>query len=77
MTTASGADKKPPGAGGQPGSNLDDLSINRPRLTPQGRTAAEGARDMLARVDALWAERLSPRDYATLKRLLARITEVS
>ena len=46
-------------------------------LTPQGRTAAEGARDMLARVDALWSERLSPRDYATLKRLLARITEVS
>ena len=46
-------------------------------LTPQGRTAAEGARDMLARVDALWAERLSPRDYATLKRLLARITDVS
>ena len=46
-------------------------------LTPQGRTAAEGARDMLDRVDALWAERLSPRDHATLKRLLARITDVS
>jgi DNA-binding MarR family transcriptional regulator len=46
-------------------------------LTPQGRTAAEGARDMLARVDALWAERLSPRDVATLKRLLARVTDVS
>ena len=38
MTTASGADKKPPGAGERPGTNLDDLSIYRPRLTPQGRT---------------------------------------
>ena len=38
MTTASGADKKPPGAGERPGTNLDDLSIDRPRLTPQGRT---------------------------------------
>ncbi len=46
-------------------------------LTPRGRTAAEAARDMLDRVDALWAERLSPRDHATLKRLLARITDVS
>jgi DNA-binding MarR family transcriptional regulator len=46
-------------------------------LTPRGRTAAEAARDMLDRVDALWAERLSPRDHATLKRLLARITGVS
>jgi DNA-binding MarR family transcriptional regulator len=46
-------------------------------LTPQGRTAAERAREMLARVDALWAERLSPRDHAALIRLLARVTDVS
>jgi hypothetical protein len=25
----------------QPGSNLDDLSIERPRLTPQGRASPE------------------------------------
>jgi hypothetical protein len=25
----------------QPGSNLDDLSIDRPRLTPQGRTSPD------------------------------------
>jgi hypothetical protein len=40
MTTSSkgGGDKQPSGAGERPGSNLDDLSIDRPRLTPQGRT---------------------------------------
>ena len=26
----------------QPGSNLDELSIDRPRLTPQGRTDPDG-----------------------------------
>jgi DNA-binding MarR family transcriptional regulator len=46
-------------------------------LTPRGRKAAEAARDMLDQVDAIWAERLSPRDYATLKRLLSRVSGVS
>ena len=32
---------KPKGATEQPGSDLDDLSIDRPRLTPQGRTSPE------------------------------------
>ena len=27
----------------RPGEDLDDLSIDRPRLTPQGRTAPEAA----------------------------------
>jgi hypothetical protein len=27
----------------QPGSDLDDLSIDRPRLTPQGRASPEAA----------------------------------
>jgi hypothetical protein len=30
------------GATEQPGSNLDELSIDKPRLTPQGRTDATG-----------------------------------
>ena len=30
------------GATEQPGSNLDELSIDKPRLTPQGRTDASG-----------------------------------
>jgi hypothetical protein len=40
MTTSStgGAAKQPSSPGERPGSNLDDLSIDRPRLTPQGRT---------------------------------------
>ena len=35
-----GGDKEQ-GATEQPGSNLDDLSIDRPRLTPQGRTSPD------------------------------------
>ncbi len=40
MTTSSNesGEKKPSGAGESLASNLDDLSIDRPRLTPQGRT---------------------------------------
>ena len=38
MTTSNGADKTPSGAGEPLGANLDDLSMDRPRLTPQGRT---------------------------------------
>lgn len=34
---------KPEGTTEQPGSNLDDLSIDRPRLTPQGRTDPSGS----------------------------------
>jgi hypothetical protein len=31
-------DRKSTGTGERPGENLDDLSMDRPRLTPQGRT---------------------------------------
>ena len=40
MTTSrkGDGDAKPSDTGESLGSNLDDLSIDRPRLTPQGRT---------------------------------------
>ena len=40
MTTSKNGDghRKPSGAGESLSSNLDELSIDRPRLTPQGRT---------------------------------------
>jgi hypothetical protein len=34
---------KPQGATEQPGSGPDDLSIDKPRLTPQGRASPEAS----------------------------------
>jgi hypothetical protein len=36
------AEKSKDGATEQPGSNLDELSIDKPRLTPQGRADPSG-----------------------------------
>ena len=39
MTGSRESGDQPPPAGERPGPNLDELSIDRPRLTPQGRTS--------------------------------------
>jgi DNA-binding MarR family transcriptional regulator len=54
-----------------------DRRVRQESLTPAGGDAAEWARGSLERVDHLWAERLSARDAATLKRLLARVAGIS
>jgi len=46
-------------------------------LTADGRVAAEFARDLLDRVDRLWAERLGPAEVRMLKDLLARVGGVT
>ena len=43
------------------------------RLTPSGRVAAAQAREALARVERLWAERVGEADVARLKGLLERV----
>jgi DNA-binding MarR family transcriptional regulator len=53
-----------------------DRRVRQVSLTSSGRDAAEWARDTVQRVEDLWAERLSAREVATLKRLLARIAGV-
>ncbi len=53
-----------------------DRRVRQVSLTPSGREAAEWARDTLQRVEDLWADRLSARDVATLKRLLARVVGI-
>jgi DNA-binding MarR family transcriptional regulator len=53
-----------------------DRRVRQVSLTPSGRDAAEWARDTLQRVEDLWADRLSARDVATLKRLLARVVGI-
>ncbi|CAN5501460.1 hypothetical protein BH10ACT10_BH10ACT10_18210 [soil metagenome] len=45
-------------------------------LTPAGREAAAWARDTLQSVEDLWAQRLSARDVAALKRVLARVAGI-
>jgi DNA-binding MarR family transcriptional regulator len=54
-----------------------DRRVRQVSLTPAGRDAAEWARDALHRVEDLWAERLSARDVATLKRLLTRVAGIA
>ena len=54
-----------------------DRRVRQVSLTPSGAEAARWARATLQRVDDLWAERLSARDVATLKRLLARVAGIS
>ena len=54
-----------------------DRRVRQVSLTPSGAEAARWARAALQRVDDLWAERLSARDVATLKRLLARVAGIS
>ena len=46
-------------------------------LTADGRDAAEFARDILDRVDRLWAKRLGADEVRTLKDLLARVCGVT
>jgi DNA-binding MarR family transcriptional regulator len=46
-------------------------------LTPDGRRAADAARDVLDRVDAWWAARLGADEHATLKRLLTVVADLS
>lgn len=45
-------------------------------LTPAGREAAAWARETLQSVEDLWAERLSARDVAVLKRILGRVAGI-
>ncbi|MEO5711464.1 MAG: MarR family winged helix-turn-helix transcriptional regulator [Nocardioidaceae bacterium] len=45
-------------------------------LTPEGREAAAWARQTLQSVEDLWARRLSARDVAALKRILARVAGI-
>ena len=54
-----------------------DRRVRQVSLTPSGAEAARWARATLQRVDDLWAARLSARDAATLKRLLARVAGIS
>ncbi len=54
-----------------------DRRVRLVSLTPAGREAAGWARGTIQSVEDLWAERLSARDVATLKRLLARIAGIS
>ncbi len=53
-----------------------DRRVRLVSLTPSGREAAGWARGTLQSVEDLWAERLSARDIATLKRILGRISGV-
>jgi DNA-binding MarR family transcriptional regulator len=46
------------------------------KLTGRGREAADQAREILARVERLWIEKVGVRDIATLKRLLARLAAI-
>ena len=46
-------------------------------LTPTGRQAADAARDVLARVQQHWAERLGAAEAETLVRLLRTVAGVS
>ena len=57
--------------------DASDRRVRQVSLTPSGRDAAEWARGTLQRVEDLWAERLSVRDVATLKRLLTRIAGIT
>jgi DNA-binding MarR family transcriptional regulator len=57
-----------------------DPSDRRARLvslTEAGREASRWAWHTVGRVEDLWAERLSVRDVATLKRILARIAGIT
>ena len=56
--------------------DASDRRVRQVSLTPSGRDAAEWARGTLQRVEDLWAGRLSAREVATLKRLLARVAGV-
>ena len=53
-----------------------DRRVRLVSLTPSGREAAAWARGTLQSVEDLWAERLSARDIATVKRILGRIAGV-
>ncbi len=53
-----------------------DRRVRLVSLTPSGREAADWARGTLQSVEDLWAERLSARDIATVKRILGRIAGV-
>ncbi len=53
-----------------------DRRVRLVSLTSSGREAAGWARGTLQSVEDLWAERLSARDIATLKRILGRISGV-
>ena len=57
--------------------DASDRRVRQVSLTPSGRDAAEWARGTLQRVEDLWAERLSVRDVATLKRLLTRVAGIA
>lgn len=46
-------------------------------LTPAGREAAAWARETLQSVEDLWAQRLSARDFAALKRILGRVAGIA
>jgi DNA-binding MarR family transcriptional regulator len=54
-----------------------DRRVRLVSLTPSGREAAAWARATLQRVEDLWVGRLSARDVASLKRILARIAAIS
>ena len=54
-----------------------DRRVRLVSLTPDGRRAADAARDVLDRVDAWWGRRLGAEDHATLRRLLTVVAEVS
>jgi DNA-binding MarR family transcriptional regulator len=46
-------------------------------LTAKGRRAADRAREILGRVEAMWVDRLGAKNAQTLERLLARVAGIT
>ena len=56
--------------------DADDQRSKRIRLTPKGRAATEAIYDTIQDVETEWAQRLGPRNFGQLRRLLTNLNAV-
>ena len=54
-----------------------DQRFKRIRLTPRGRAAGAAMREIVREVEAEWSQKLGPRQFRELRKLLARLSESS
>jgi DNA-binding MarR family transcriptional regulator len=58
-------------------TDRDDQRSKRVRLTPRGRAATEAIYEIVQEVEADWEQRLGPRKFGQLRRLLTQLYEIA